>query len=186
MVFCFKTKEIRTELSLTREMQKFRNSLSENILVSLSCALLTTRSLVQYLQLKCLLSVPVPQYSWRGCNETNFSNNVTKSILCNVLCSPLVFRIDEPKFQNALVHALVSHGPKSSATKNKICLVILVKISNYHFCSLPIEESLVLASYLQNHIYSHIPPTRIALKKGEKIQKPNIKLINLRKVCEPK
>lgn len=72
-----------------------------------------------------------------------------------ILCSPLVFHINKPKFQNALVHALVSHGPKSSATENKICLVILVKISNYHFCSLPIAESLVLASYLQNQIVKY-------------------------------
>ena len=50
------------------------------------------------------------------------------------MLSPFIFHVQNPVFQDVLTHALVGHGHESSATKNKVCLVIVIKISHNH-CS---------------------------------------------------
>lgn len=48
-------------------------------------------------------------------------------------CSPLVFYVDKPKFQNVFAFTLLSQGHESSTTQNKICSVISIQISHSYY-----------------------------------------------------
>lgn len=70
---------------------------------------------------------------------------------------PFVLDIGNAKFQNVLIHPLFSHGHESSATHNKIGLVIGVAIGYDHRSPLLRTKGGVLASYLHSTYIQSIP-----------------------------